>query len=145
MKIKKVDDKPMVIHTKEKAKIHTHNPKQAKIKGNNIYTVERGPKTTKVSVEKTKAIGAKNRKVNATEAKKSYRNSTIHQAEAKDKGLSRFKRNIRESNASIKTKQSNLRIAGRTGALAAGAVTDQVEGGQEVTQAAYLGYEARKR
>lgn len=26
---KKVDDKPMVIHTKEKAKIHTHNPKQA--------------------------------------------------------------------------------------------------------------------
>ena len=116
-----------------------------KIKGNNIYTVERGPKTTKVSVEKTKAIGAKNRKVNATEAKKSYRNSTIHQAEAKDKGLSRFKRNIRESNASIKTKQSNLRIAGRTGALAAGAVTDQVEGGQEVTQAAYLGYEARKR
>ena len=98
-----------------------------------------------MSVEKTKAIGAKNRKVNATEAKKPYRNSTIHQAEAKDKGLSRFKRNIRESNASIKTKQSNLRIAGRTGALAAGAVTDQVEGGQEVTQAAYLGYEARKR
>ena len=124
MKIKKVDDKPMVIHTKEKAKIHTHNPKQAKIKGNNIYTVERGPKTTKVSVEKTKAIGAKNGEVDTTEEKKSYRRSTIHKAEAKDKGLSRFKRNIRESNASIKTKQSNLRIAGRTGALAAGAVTD---------------------
>ena len=45
LKIKKVDDKPMVIHTKEKAKIHAHEPKGAKIKGSNIYTVERGPKT----------------------------------------------------------------------------------------------------
>ena len=134
----------MVIHTKEKAKIHTHNPKQAKIKGSNIYTVEREPKTTKASVKKAKATGAKNRKANVTEAKKSYRKSTIHQAGAKDKGLSRFKQNIRESNASIKTKQRNLHIAGRTGALAAGAVTEQVEGGQEVSQAAYFAYEASR-
>ena len=49
MKIKKVDDKPMVIHTKEKAKIHAHEPKGAKIKGSNIYTVERGPKTISAS------------------------------------------------------------------------------------------------
>ena len=42
MKIKKVDDKPMVIHTKKKAKIHMHEPKKAKIKGSNIYTVQRG-------------------------------------------------------------------------------------------------------
>lgn len=41
MKIKKVDDKPMVIHTKQKAKIYTHEPKQASIKGSNIYTVDR--------------------------------------------------------------------------------------------------------
>lgn len=40
LKIKKVDDKPMVIHTKEKAKIHSHEPKEAKIKGSNIYTVD---------------------------------------------------------------------------------------------------------
>ena len=45
MKIKKVDDKSMVIHTKEKAKIHAREPKGAKIKGSNSYTVERGPKT----------------------------------------------------------------------------------------------------
>ena len=43
MKIKKVDDKPMVIHTKQKAKIHTHEPRQASIKGSNIYTVDRDP------------------------------------------------------------------------------------------------------
>ena len=30
LKIKKVDDKPMVIHTKEKAKIHSHEPKGAR-------------------------------------------------------------------------------------------------------------------
>ena len=35
LKIKKVDDKPMVIHTKKKAKIHMHEPKKAKIKGSN--------------------------------------------------------------------------------------------------------------
>ena len=78
MKIRKVDDKPMVIHTKEKAKIHAHEPKGAKIKGSNIYTVERGPKTA----------GAK---VTDTDRKKSYRKSTIHQSEPKNKGLSRFK------------------------------------------------------
>ena len=49
LKIRKVDDKPMVIHTKEKAKIHAHEPKGAKIKGGNIYTVERGPKTISAS------------------------------------------------------------------------------------------------
>ena len=129
MKIKKVDDKPMVIHTKEKAKIHAHEPKGAKIKGSNIYTVERGPKT----------IGAKV----SDDKKKSYRKSTIHQSESKNKRLSRFERNYRESNTSIKTKNTNLHIAGRTGALAAGAVTEQMEGGQEVSQAAYLAYEAR--
>ena len=50
MKIRKVDDKPMVIHTKEKAKIHAYEPKGAKIKGSNIYTVERGPKTAGASI-----------------------------------------------------------------------------------------------
>ena len=130
MKIRKVDDKPMVIHTKEKAKIHAHEPKGAKIKGSNIYTVERGPKT----------IGAKV----SDDRKKSYRKSTIHQSEPKNKGLSRFKQNLKESNTSIKTKNTNLHIAGRTGALAAGAVTEQVEGGQEVSQAAYLAYEASR-
>jgi hypothetical protein len=131
LKIKKVDDKPMVIHTKKKAKIHMHEPKKAKIKGSNIYTVQRGPKIASA-------------KINDTGKKKSYRKSTIHQAEKKEKEPSKFKRNIWESNTSIKTKNTNLHIAGRTGALAAGAVTEQVEGGQEVSQAAYLAYEVSR-
>ena len=61
----------MIIHTKEKAKIHAHEPKGAKIKGSNIYTVDRGPKT----------IGAKV----SDDKKKSYRKSTIHQSESKNK------------------------------------------------------------
>lgn len=44
MKIKKVDDKPMVIHTKKKVKLHTHEPKKASIKASNIYTVDRSLK-----------------------------------------------------------------------------------------------------
>ena len=44
MKIKKVDDKPMVIHTKKKAKLHTHEPKKASIKDSNIYTVDKAKK-----------------------------------------------------------------------------------------------------
>ncbi|NLL79312.1 MAG: hypothetical protein GX234_05915 [Clostridiales bacterium] len=57
MKIKKVDDKPMVIHTKRKAKLHTHEPKQAAIKGSNVYTVDRDPtkkKADKLCKEKIK-------------------------------------------------------------------------------------------
>ena len=147
MKIKKVDDKPMVIHTKKKARIHTHEPKKAKIKGSNIYTVERAKKTARRTAVKAKVTDAKVKKANVAEAKKSYRKSTVHpiyQTAGKDKETSRFKRNIRESNVSIKTKQSNLHIAGRTGVVAAGAVNDQLEGGQEVSQAAYLAYEVSR-
>jgi len=132
LKIKKVDDKPMAIHTKEKAEIHSHEPKKAEINGSNIYTVKRGPKIASTKVNDN------------TDKKKIYRKSTVHQAEKKEKGLSKFKRNIRESKTSIKTKNTNLHIAGRPGALAAGAVTEQVEGGQEVSQAAYLAYEVSR-
>ena len=145
MKIKKVDDKPMIIHTKEKAKIHAHEPKGAKIKGSNIYTVERGPKVHDAKAnEMDKKAPAKLMLQKSAGGKRTYRKSTIHQSEAKDKGLSRFKRNIRESGTSIKTKNTNLHIAGRIGALAAGAVTEQVEGGHEVSQAAYLAYESSR-
>lgn len=132
MKIKKVDDKPMVIHKKEKAEIHSHEPKKAEINGSNIYTVQRDPRIASTKVNDN------------TDKKKIYRKSTVHQAEKKEKGLSKFKRNIRESKTSIKTKNTNLHIAGRPGALAAGAVTEQVEGGQEVSQAAYLAYEVSR-
>ena len=44
MNIKKVDDKPMVIHTKEKPKVHVKGAPETKIKGRNILTVQHVPK-----------------------------------------------------------------------------------------------------
>ena len=44
MNIEKVDDKPMVIHTKEKPKVHVKGAPETKIKGRNVLTVQRGPK-----------------------------------------------------------------------------------------------------
>jgi predicted GTPase len=44
MNIKKVDDKPMVIHTKEKTKLHVKQKPEAKIKGRNVLVVEKCPK-----------------------------------------------------------------------------------------------------
>ncbi|MCM1235570.1 MAG: NlpC/P60 family protein [Ruminococcus flavefaciens] len=44
MNIKKVDDKPMVIHTKEKPKVHVKGTPETKIKGRNVLTVQHGPK-----------------------------------------------------------------------------------------------------
>ena len=78
MKIKKVDDKPMIIHTKQKAKLHTHESKQASIKGSNIYTVDRDP-TKKKSMEG------------------SYRKSTVHQF-SKEGRFAKLHQNVKNAN-----------------------------------------------
>lgn len=122
LKIKKVDDKPMELHTKQKAKIHSHTPKNSSIKGANVYTSERGPKVKKVDVSEA--------------TNKKYRKSTVHQV--KESVLSRFRR---KSNESIKVKNTNLRNAGMVGAKT---VTDNMEGGEELQQASYLAYEASR-
>lgn len=44
MEIKRKEDKPMVIHTKEKPKLHVKSAPETKIKGQNVLTVQRGPK-----------------------------------------------------------------------------------------------------
>lgn len=44
MNIEKVDDKPMVIHTKEKTKLHIKTAPETKIKAGNVLTVERTQK-----------------------------------------------------------------------------------------------------
>ncbi|MDB2134755.1 NlpC/P60 family protein [Enterocloster clostridioformis] len=121
LKIKKVDDKPMVIHTKQKAKIHTHEPKQASIKGSNIYTVDRDP-TKKKTTEGT------------------YRKSTVHQV-SKEGRFAKLRKNVKESNQSIKVNNHSLRNAGMVGGKAA---TDQIEGGEELQQSAMIMYEASR-
>ena len=97
LKIKKVDDKPMVIHTEKKAMLHTHEPKKASIKASNIYTVDRSPKI-------------KGSKITTTENKK-FRRSTIHPVDNAKKGMFRqYRAAIKESKQSIKTKNSSITV-----------------------------------
>lgn len=121
MKIKKVDDKPMVIHTKQKAKLHTHEPKQASIKGSNIYTVDRDP------TKKKSSDGA-------------YRKSTVHQI-SREGRFAKLRKNMKNANQSIKVNNHSLRNAGMVGGKVA---TDQIEGGQELQQASMIMYEASR-
>lgn len=44
MQIKRVDDKPMVIHVKEKPKLHTKGKREAQLKGRAVLTITKGPK-----------------------------------------------------------------------------------------------------
>ncbi len=79
MKIKKVEDKPMVIHTKQKTKIHSHEPKNATIKASNIYTVNRSPKIKEVTVKKESGKARNgSSEFRKQKRKKNYRKSTIH-------------------------------------------------------------------
>ena len=121
MNIKKVDDKPMVIHTKQKPKLHTHEKKQAAIKGNNIYTVNHDPTKKKMPEGK-------------------YRKSTVHQSE-KNGLLSKYSRNLKQSRQSIKVKNTSLRNAGMVGGKVA---SDQLEGGQEIIEAGMIAYEVSR-
>ena len=59
MNIKKVDDKPMVIHTKEKPKLHVKGTPETKIKGRNVLTVQHGPKIAGTVAEKSEAWSGK--------------------------------------------------------------------------------------
>jgi hypothetical protein len=144
LKIKKVEDKPLVIHTKQKTKIHSHESKQAAIKGNNIYTVNRSPKIKEVTVNKEAGkVRNGTSEYRKQKGKKVYRKSTIHGTDnVRERGIGKFRKNVKEANQSIKVKQTNLHIAGRTGAIGAKAATDQMEGGREVQQAAYMAHEA---
>lgn len=121
MNIKKVDDKPMVIHTKEKAKLHMHEPKNSSIKGANVYTSERGSKL-----------------VNET-AKKSFRSSTVHQSGGVKESL--IKSAMAKSQASIKTKTNSIKVAGAAGATTA---LSNMEGGDEIRDAANIAYVASR-
>lgn len=65
----------MVIHTKKKAKLHTHEPKKASVKAANIYTVDRSPKIERA-------------KITTTENKK-FRRGTIYSVDKAKKGMFR--------------------------------------------------------
>lgn len=80
MNIKKVDDKPMVIHTKEKPKLKVKGAPETKIKGRNVLTVQHGPKIAGTVAEKSVAgdgkIKLKKSSVHVTDKRKTGQEKT---------------------------------------------------------------------
>lgn len=121
MKIKKVDDKPMIIHTKQKAKIHMVESKKVEVKGRNILTASRVTNVT-----------------NAQAASGTYRKSTVHKVDKVKKGrISQYRQNLKQAKQSIKVKDSSIKLAGAAGANSA---LDQLDGGEEIKQASGIVY-----
>lgn len=119
----------MVIHTKEKAKIHTVQSKELSIKGRNVLSRENVPKI-------------KGATVNASSLKESqkYRKATKHQVGKDETCANRNvnqKQGIQKAKDSIKKKDSNLKYVGLAGAKTA---TDQMEGGEELQQSGMVAY-----
>ena len=54
MNIKRADDKPMVIHTKKKAKLHAVRSRRISVKGRNVLTVERGSRLRRAYIRPVK-------------------------------------------------------------------------------------------
>lgn len=133
MKIKKVDEKPMIIHTKEKPKIHVHESKDAKIKGGNVYTVEHVPGTKEKS-DKQASTG--------NGVKEAFRRSTIHQNKLRKLNpMTQYKKKRKDSNNSVKIKNSTIKNAGLVGAST---TVNQLEGGKEVQDSVFIAATAAK-
>jgi cell wall-associated NlpC family hydrolase len=118
MKIKKVDDKPMVIHTKKKAELHTHMARHVEVKGANVLTSSRGDKGRTIS-----GI-SKNRLAKTKMSERSRKGMAAHLRSA-----------IMESKKSVRTKTGSIRIAGSAGVQTA---LSKMEGGDEIRDAAHV-------
>ena len=118
MKIKKVDNKPMVIHTKKKAELHTHKARHVEVKGANVLTSSRGDKGRTIS-----GI-SKNRLAKTKMSERGRKGMSAHLRSA-----------IMESKKSVKTKTGSIRIAGSAGVQIA---LSQMEGGDEIRDAAHI-------
>ncbi len=131
MDIKKVDDKPMVIHTKQKSKLHLHEKKEGQIKGHNTYTSkidENKPSVSKVDLDSV------------------LNSDLMEKNKIKNRRRNIIRDRLEEGNSSIKIKNSSIHIKGLgnlssvrgAGELGANMMADQIEGGNEIRDAAYI-------
>lgn len=127
MKIKKVDDKSMIIHTKEKTKIHIHENRDAKIKGHNVYMVDHSPMSKGSTTKQIESVN---------QGKKSFRKSTIHQNRLRNLNpVSQYRQKLKDSNRSVKVKNSTIKNAGL---ISASTTVNQLEGGEEIRNSAMI-------
>lgn len=156
MNIKKVDDKPMVIHTKEKTKLHVKSAPETKVKGRNVLTVDRSPKiagdentdkndrrksamkirTKGETVRTTDKKTSRGKERTSSEKQSASGNGKVAAKEAAGKSVQKENRMYAQYQ---KTKQDKENTIGKkndtVGSLASiGAKTalDQMEGGNEV-------------
>ena len=114
MNIKKVDDKPMVIHTKEKAKLHIKNEPEAKIKGRNVLVVDKSPKIARA--DKTD--------MGTTSVKEAVRKFM-----QKESGMYAQVQRAKQDKEKAIGKKSTAKAVASAGAITA---LDQMDGGNEV-------------
>ena len=159
MNIKKVDDKSMVIHTKEKTKLHVKTAPETKIEAGNVLTVERTPKFAgaereakadnmdkRMSALKVKfATKDSKGKADAEKRLSDKRGQSAQSSSVKSKSVKEdIKKSMQKENSKYaqfeKSKQDREKVIGRKNGstvstlASAGAKTslDQMEGGSEV-------------
>lgn len=156
MNIKKVDDKPMVIHTKEKAKLHVKGTPEAKIKGRNILVVDRTPKivgSTEIGENAAKKTSRSAQTMKVRASGKGIKAKTVPEKPGisqKERRVTRedIRKAVQKENAayaqrgksdsSQKKKQNREQAVGKDGTarvlttVGAKTALDQMEGGDEV-------------
>lgn len=157
MKIKKVNEKLMVIHTKEKPKIHVKATPEAKVKGRKVLTIQRGLKITKgrsavkaFSSQKSKrkvievkvqtvrkSIGTdkesfSGKTADSLERRPSARKEEQQPVKGEGSLYNQYRKSKKDRADIIGNKSGSVKMAGAIGTKAA---LDQMEGGSEVYDA----------
>ena len=108
----------MVIHTKEKAKLHIKQEPEAKIKGRNVLVVDKGPKIAGMD------------KKDKTVIKKSSAKEAVKNSMQKEKGMyAQVQKPKQDREKAIGKKNSTAKAVASAGAMTA---LDQMDGGNEV-------------
>lgn len=126
MQIKRVDDKPMMIHVKEKPKLRTKGKRQVQLKGRAVLTITKGPK---VSEKRPPAF-----KVSTGKGSLKGRSGTRNQRRTTATSSPLNQRPIKTRTAD-KTRGRILKAAGIAGAKKS---LSNMEGGDEVFEAGLL-------
>ncbi len=169
MKIKRTDDKPMVIHTKKKPQLHRKAPTVARVKGRNILTVtkegkssERADARKRYSVSKnryrligamvkgkpiSKGMGIKGKDTKALYTKgystssKEKKENPQHGKDRKDAPSGSYQKSRIDREATIKKKAQAVKMVGMVGTKKA---LEQMEGEEAVSDAVLLAYQMAK-
>lgn len=126
MQIKRVDDKPMMIHVKEKPKLRTKGKRQVQLKGRAVLTITKGPK---ISEKRPTAF-----KVSTGNGSLKGRSGTMNQRRTTATSSPLNQRPIKIRTAD-KTRGRILKTAGIAGAKKS---LSNMEGGDEVFEAGIL-------